>query len=71
VRVLSLELKDPQLQRATKLRADLRRTLAEVEALLRKAEELLRRNRRKPRDSDKADKADKGLFDGWDSPPRD
>jgi hypothetical protein len=51
--------KEPQLQRATRLRAELRRSLAEVDVLLRKAEELLRRNRRS------SARGDRKLFEGW------
>ncbi|MES2137748.1 MAG: hypothetical protein V4502_11905 [Pseudomonadota bacterium] len=59
------ESKDPQLQRAVKLRTELRRTIAEVEVLLRKAEDLLWRNRA-------SRSGEKKLFDGWRSrPPED
>lgn len=63
---LPKESKDAQLQRAVKLRTELRRTIAEVEVLLRKAEDLLWRNRRA------SGSGEKKLFDGWRSrPPED
>ena len=56
---MTTELKDPLLQRATKLRRDLRRTIAEIDLLLRKAEEQLKRSGAKPKSPEKP------LFDGW------
>ena len=61
-RDLPTELKDPLLRRAIKLRTELRRTIAEIDELLRRAETQLKRSR------DKIKEREKGLFDAWGKP---